>query len=80
MNMYKEMYGDQPTCETCVDASACKGMLLRLGTGRVSISAPSRCGYGAVQANQKHVIKLSRDEYHGTDALAVAEAVLHAGF
>lgn len=36
VELYQEVYGNMPNMEICVDANACKGMLLGTGSGRVT--------------------------------------------
>lgn len=71
-----------PNMEICVDASACKGMLLRTGAGRVKhLSTKQLWVQGAVPAYQIGVRNVGRDDNQGADALThvVTEPVLHEG-
>ena len=62
-NLIKEIMLDSPTVSICVDASACKGMLLRHGTGKVKhLSVKQLWSQEVVHHFGVQVCKVARNE------------------
>ena len=62
-NLIEEIFLDSPTVSICVDASACKGMLLRHGTGKVKhLSVKQLWSQEVVNHFGVQVCKVARNE------------------
>ena len=64
-HVIKEVTGAEVKMKMHTDASACKGMLLRHGAGRVKhLTTKQLWAQGAVRAYAVEVIKVARDDNH----------------
>ena len=62
-NLYQEVYGENVQMDLSVDASACKGMIMRAGRGRVKhLSTKQLWIQGAVEAWGMKVHKIPRND------------------
>ena len=70
--LYQEFFGCEPACRLFTDASACKGMLLRQGSGKIKhFSTKQLWAHGAIQSYGISVVKIPR-------ALNAADALTHS--
>ena len=61
--LYQELYGRSPSLEVNTDSSACKGMVLRHGSGKVKhLTTKQLWVQGATRAYGIHVKKIPRDQ------------------
>ena len=71
-HLYQEFFGCEPACRLFTDASACKGMLLRQGSGKIKhLSTKQLWAQGAIQSYGISVEKIPR-------ALNAADALTHS--
>ena len=68
-NLFRDFFGAEPAIRLLTDASACKGMLLRQGCGRIKhLSTKQLWAQGAVDSYEITVEKIGRD-LNSADAL-----------
>ena len=71
-HLYQEFFGCEPACRLFTDARACKGMLLRQGSGKnQALSTKQLWAQGAIQSYGISVEKIPR-------ALNAADALTHS--
>ena len=71
-HLYQELFGCELACRLFTDASACKGMLLRQGSGKIKhLSTKQLWAQGAIQSYGISVEKIPR-------ALNAADALTHS--
>ena len=60
-HLFRDFFGAEPTIRLLTDASACKGMLLRQGCGRIKhLSTKQLWAQGAIQSYSVQVEKIPR--------------------